>query len=101
MTFLVKMSFTIWASTGEQRFCSGTHFASLLSWAVLADVSRATSSELSSGQRVIPGSYSDSQTGQNIGPSGSSQINFVFVLRALYFVLCTLCFVLRGCCTSL
>ena len=61
------MSATISASAGEPMLCSGTKRASLWSRAVFSGVSRSTSSEPSSGQLVIPSSYSDSQTGQNIG----------------------------------
>src|SRR6266550_4367214 len=68
------MSFTISASAGEPRLWSGRNRASLLSWTLFSDVSRSTSGELSSGQQAIPGSYSASQTGQNIG-SPSARIN--------------------------
>src|ERR1700730_8968189 len=87
------MSFTISASAGEPRWCSGRNRASLLSWTVFSDVSRSTSGDSSSGQRAIPASYSASQTGQNIsapyvGPTHGS-VYLYFVLCTLHFVLCS------------
>src|SRR6266446_4563037 len=63
------MSFTISASAGEDSVCSVTNRASLLSVAPASTFRRSTSSAPSSAQRVIPGSYSASQVGQNIGLS--------------------------------
>ena len=64
--FCTKMSLTISASAGEPSLCSDTKRASLLSRPVISSVNCSTSSVLSSGQTVIPASYSDSHVGQNI-----------------------------------
>src|SRR5438132_14327957 len=66
MPFCCRMSFTISASAGEDNVCSGTKRASLSSLAPLSGVRLSTNSAPSSAQRVIPDSYSASQTGQNM-----------------------------------
>src|SRR5260370_41819811 len=60
------MSLTISASAGDDKVCSVTNRASLPSCAPASTLRRSTNSAPSSAQRVIPGSYSDSQVGQNI-----------------------------------
>src|SRR5687768_14950779 len=57
------MSLTISASTGDDKVCSATKFASLSSPALTCVATRSTPS---SGHFVIPGLYSASQIGQNI-----------------------------------
>src|SRR6185503_7587405 len=66
ISFCPKMSLTIWASAGDPSFKSDTNRASLLSRPVFSGVSRSTNCVSSSGQRVMPGSYSASHVGQNI-----------------------------------
>src|SRR5687767_529725 len=68
--FCVRMSLTISASTGEPSLCKGIKRASLSSEPIVGS-KRSTSSVLSSLHRVIPGWYSDLQTGQNIEPPSS------------------------------
>src|SRR6185503_8763691 len=84
--FCLRMSLTISASAGDPRLCSATNFASLESCIAVSEVNRFTSSDSSSGHRVIPGSYSDSQTGQNIFDSNWGTVGF----WSLCFVLCAL-----------
>src|SRR5436309_12174226 len=60
------MSLTISASAGDDSVCKVTKRASLLSCTAVSGVRCSTRSAPSSGQRVIPGLYSDSQTGQNM-----------------------------------
>src|SRR5258708_1828564 len=60
------MSFTISASAGDDKVCKATNRALLPSCAPSSMFRRSTNSAPSSAQRVIPGSYSDSQVGQNI-----------------------------------
>src|SRR6185437_15455967 len=85
MPFCFRISLTISASAGEPRLWRATNFASLESCIAVSEVSRFTSAESSSGHLVMPGSYSDSQTGQNILDS-----NWEFGLCALVFVLWSL-----------
>src|ERR1041385_9360738 len=65
-SFWRKISFTISASAGEDKVCRTTNRAPLLSCSAVSGVRRSTSSAPSSGQRVMPGLYSDSQVGQNM-----------------------------------
>src|SRR5437588_36418 len=60
------MSLTISPSVGDDNVCKTTNRASLVSGAALSGVNRSTSAVSSSGHRVMPGLYSDSQVGQNM-----------------------------------
>src|SRR5882724_3495283 len=60
------MSLTISPSAGDDNVCKTTKLASLSSGLVVPGVNLSTSSVSSSGHRVMPGLYSDSQVGQNI-----------------------------------
>src|SRR5207302_7049835 len=64
--FCRRMSLTISPSAGDDKVCKTTNRASLSSGAEVCGVNRSTSSVSSSGHRVMPGLYSDSQVGQNI-----------------------------------
>src|SRR5262245_56775857 len=84
--FLLSMSFTISASAGEPSRYSWTKLASLVSVAPVSGDNLSTNCASSSGQRVTPASYSDSQIGQNI---------FLLALSNCFDVLpvlCSLCF---------
>src|SRR2546421_9167030 len=74
------MSLTISPSAGDDNVCKTTKLASLSSGLVVPGVSLSTSSVSSSGHRVMPGLYSDSQVGQNIAEFQVSSLKFqVFV----------------------